>query len=201
MSLKRRNRDIKPVKAGSSPRLLYVHALDCMLQRANRAPCPSLRSRWQGCGTAAGVWRAMGRPPCAWMPCSTTGRLASARRALHRAWLCFSVPQPASCTPRRRDRLVELWRLIAEEQAAALGKATPSAFVTFRTRKAQARDQGAERRWAGDLPAWLCRNVALPPCPSRPQVVAAHSLLSHDPSAWRCRPAPGADEVVWANVG
>lgn len=33
------------------------------------------------------------------------------------------------------------------------------------------------------------------------QVVAAHSLMHHDATAWRCRPAPGPGEVVWQNVG
>lgn len=31
-------------------------------------------------------------------------------------------------------------------------------------------------------------------------MVAAHSLLHRDQSAWRCKPAPGAEEVVWQNV-
>lgn len=37
--------------------------------------------------------------------------------------------------------------------------------------------------------------------PSTLQVVAAHSLMHHDATAWRCRPAPGPHEVVWQNVG
>lgn len=33
------------------------------------------------------------------------------------------------------------------------------------------------------------------------QVTAARALLHRDVSAWRCQPAPAANEVLWGNIG
>ena len=58
---------------------------------------------------------------------------------------------PLACPPPpRRDHVAGLWRRIAQEQEAALGRPTSAAFATFRTRKAQARCSGrAVERWLG----------------------------------------------------
>lgn len=46
-----------------------------------------------------------------------------------------------------RDRLVELWREIGVEQETARAKFTPTAFVTFRTRRAQVGQRLRVRVW------------------------------------------------------
>ena len=149
--------------------------------------------------------------------------------------------------PLRRDRLAEVWRLMAEEREAALQRVAPAAFVTFKTREAQVRRcaaQSSQQHAPRLAPRHKTHKSALfsrprnsgpssspapcqpqpslcpsapphpppphppPPTPTPthphtlpPKVVAAHSLMHHDPTAWRCRPAPGPREVVWQNVG
>lgn len=33
------------------------------------------------------------------------------------------------------------------------------------------------------------------------QTLASAAMHSHDETAWRVQPAPGPDEIVWANLG
>lgn len=104
---------------------------------------------------------------CVWMHCSTTGtrwagvmpsivsslpRARGRRAGAGQHARCTVVPGTSahvfhnlSSMPPHRDRLAELRRRLPEEQAAALQRATSSAFVTFASRRAQVAGGGRRR--------------------------------------------------------
>eukprot|EP00887_Chlorella_sp_A99_P007014 scaffold2.g7014.t1 len=84
-----------------------------------------------------------------------------------------------------RDYLGELLRRVREEQDKALGRLYPTAFVTFATRKSQARAMGGLR----------CGGCIID------RVVAARTLMSEDLSCWRAQGSPQPEEVYWPNLG
>lgn len=80
---------------------------------------------------------------------------------------CYVQVGVCAALPPSRDRLVELRRQVAEEQARAMDVPVPAAFVTFKTRQAQVGG------------SWMMRACQLPACRGRLFVVGWNYVGMH----------------------
>ena len=98
------------------------------------------------------------------------------------------------------DRLTELRRAVKDAMALAVSRTEAAAFVTFKSRRTQARTRAWGFKVGGYVRGGALSHRPTTLCQLTPQVLAASALLHHDVSAWHTQDAPAPGDVIWASL-